>query len=63
MFVALSDLSTYDSDGYYVSLNGAGLDELESTNDLKSVSTDNYRFCIPIADLVAAYNQLYGTDY
>jgi len=47
MFVALSDLSTYDSDGYYVSLNGAGLDELESTNDLKSVSTDNYRFCIP----------------
>jgi hypothetical protein len=63
MFIALSDLSTYDTDGYLVALNGAGLEELESTNDLKSVSVHNYTVRIPISDLIAAYNQLYGTDY
>jgi len=60
MFVALSDLSTYDTNGYFVSLTPAGMDELEATNDLQSVSVHNYEAKIPIADLIDAYNALHG---
>lgn len=63
MFVALSDFSTYDSKAYFVSLTEEGLTQLEGTNDMKSVDVENYKFCIPIEDLIAAYNQVHGTDY
>lgn len=63
MFVTLSDFSTYDRDAFFVSLNDAGLAQLEDSNDLKFVDVENYTVCIPISDLIAAYNQLHGTDY
>lgn len=63
MFITLSDFSTYDNKGYFVSLTEEGLIQLEGTNDMKSVDVENYEFCIPIEDLVAAYNQVHGTDY
>lgn len=63
MFVTLSDFSTYDRDAFFVSLNDAGLAQLEGNNDLKFVDVENYNVCIPISDLIAAYNQLHNTDY
>jgi hypothetical protein len=63
MFIMLSDFSTYDSKAYYVSLNKEGLNQLEETSDMKLVDAKNYKICIPIADLIAAYNKLHRTNY
>jgi hypothetical protein len=63
MFVTLSDFSTYDSDAFFVQLNDAGMSQLEGNNDMKFVDVENYLACIPIGDLIAAYNQVHGTDY
>jgi len=62
-FITLSDFSTYDHDAYYVSLNDEGLTQLQETNDMKNVDQKTYKVCIHIADLIAAYNELHGTDY
>ncbi len=63
MYVALSDFSTYDSDGYYVILTPEGQSQLENSLDMKCVDLHNVQLSIPIGDLVAAYNQVHGTSY
>lgn len=63
MYVTLSDFSTYDSDAYYVVLSPEGQSQLENTNDMKCVDVGNVELSIPIGDLIAAYNQLHGTNY
>ncbi len=62
-YVALSDLSSYDSQAYYIVLRPNGQKQLEETNDIGSVLADDVELSIPITDLIAAYNQLHGTTY
>jgi hypothetical protein len=62
-YITLSDFSTFDSDAYYVILSPEGQAQLESANDMKCVDVGNVELSIPIGDLIAAYNQLHGTNY
>jgi len=62
-YVVLSDASTFDGlDGCFVAfVSDKGQEELEACSDFKAVE-DGEAVDIPLEDLIAAYNQVHGTD-
>jgi hypothetical protein len=61
-FVVLSDEDTFDNDAIIYQLNGDGENELEQ-GGFRFVKDENIVDAVSLSELIALWNETYGTDF
>lgn len=61
--VVLSDGSTYDVDAEVLLLNEDGCDELDDSNDAKTLSATDVIASVTLGELLELWNATHGTEF